>query len=411
MKQDEIRKLLGGYATGTLTDEERNLLFSAVLEDQTLFDALAGEEALRELLAEPETRQELLRELRRHPESLWARIWDQLTPRRLAVTGGLAVSLLVVSGVLYVRRQSPVQLPMEIAMSRAPQSENDVREQAAAEPPAAGQPKRKAAAPAEVPAEFQRGRNVRVGPKPQTEAPRKNEVQSFQPPAPELARKDLRAADEKRAAPPAPAGKEMAEFKKKVEKESPVTESPREEKDRAVRDQIAPSTSSVAVNTPIVAIPPPPAVPAPVPGAPARKAGQDQAKTAEAASKEASEAKRFASVGRVQGVGGGFRQTAQQPEARAMQAASAVTPRLAVIDAKVTDVNGSVISINAGTRAGLKAGETLEIVRDDHVIGTIKLTEAGDTFAVGPFQHSPGKSDTPRTGDTVRRPAEPHPPK
>ena len=51
MIPDDVRKLLGGYATGTLTDEERNLLFSAALEHQELFDALADEEALRELLA------------------------------------------------------------------------------------------------------------------------------------------------------------------------------------------------------------------------------------------------------------------------------------------------------------------------------------------------------------------------
>ena len=67
MTPDEIRKLLGGYATGTLTEEERNLLFSAALEDQELFNALADEEALRELLAEPATRQILLEELQRQP--------------------------------------------------------------------------------------------------------------------------------------------------------------------------------------------------------------------------------------------------------------------------------------------------------------------------------------------------------
>jgi len=50
VRPDEIRRLLGGYATGTLTDDERTLLFSAALEDQSLFDALADEEALREFV-------------------------------------------------------------------------------------------------------------------------------------------------------------------------------------------------------------------------------------------------------------------------------------------------------------------------------------------------------------------------
>ncbi len=33
-------KLLGGYATGTLTGEEREALMQAALHDQALFDAL-----------------------------------------------------------------------------------------------------------------------------------------------------------------------------------------------------------------------------------------------------------------------------------------------------------------------------------------------------------------------------------
>ncbi len=41
MTQDEIRKLLGGYATNALTADERRMLFEAALEDQELFNALA----------------------------------------------------------------------------------------------------------------------------------------------------------------------------------------------------------------------------------------------------------------------------------------------------------------------------------------------------------------------------------
>jgi len=53
MKREDIEKLLGGYATGTLTPEEREALFAAALEDQVLFDALAHEEPLRQLLQDP----------------------------------------------------------------------------------------------------------------------------------------------------------------------------------------------------------------------------------------------------------------------------------------------------------------------------------------------------------------------
>ena len=53
-------QILGGYATNTLTEEEKRQLFETALDDQTLFDALADEEALRALLADPEARQRIL---------------------------------------------------------------------------------------------------------------------------------------------------------------------------------------------------------------------------------------------------------------------------------------------------------------------------------------------------------------
>ncbi len=56
MTQDEIRRLLGGYATDGLTPDERRMLFQAALEDQELFNTLANEDALKELLDDPVTR-------------------------------------------------------------------------------------------------------------------------------------------------------------------------------------------------------------------------------------------------------------------------------------------------------------------------------------------------------------------
>lgn len=57
---DEARKLLGGYATGTLTPEEVRALFMAALEDQKLFDDLAREQELKEVLEDPGVRADLL---------------------------------------------------------------------------------------------------------------------------------------------------------------------------------------------------------------------------------------------------------------------------------------------------------------------------------------------------------------
>jgi hypothetical protein len=63
MTSDDIRKLIGGYATGTLTESERKLLFEAALDDQELFNDLAREQSLKEMLDEPGAKQRLISQL------------------------------------------------------------------------------------------------------------------------------------------------------------------------------------------------------------------------------------------------------------------------------------------------------------------------------------------------------------
>src|SRR5438045_3218942 len=53
MNPEDIQKLLGGFATGTLTPAEQEELFHAALDNQQLFDALAREQSPRDLLREP----------------------------------------------------------------------------------------------------------------------------------------------------------------------------------------------------------------------------------------------------------------------------------------------------------------------------------------------------------------------
>jgi hypothetical protein len=60
MNREDIQKLLGGYATGTLTPEEEQALFAAALADQELFDALGREQVLRDLLRDPAAKANLL---------------------------------------------------------------------------------------------------------------------------------------------------------------------------------------------------------------------------------------------------------------------------------------------------------------------------------------------------------------
>ena|SRR5215471_8545634 len=101
----EIRKLIGGYATGSLSDAERRLLFEAALEDQELFDELMGEHALKELLDEPGARAKLIAALApaaapRKPFLI--RIWPWV-----AATGATAVGVVLSFGLL---RPSPPKL-------------------------------------------------------------------------------------------------------------------------------------------------------------------------------------------------------------------------------------------------------------------------------------------------------------
>ena len=60
MTARDPKHLLGGYATDSLGEAERNELLRAALDDQELFDALVEEEGLRQLLQDPAARQEVL---------------------------------------------------------------------------------------------------------------------------------------------------------------------------------------------------------------------------------------------------------------------------------------------------------------------------------------------------------------
>ncbi len=143
MTPEDARKLLGGYATGSLTEAERTALFQAALEDQELFDELAGEQVLKEVLDEPGARQRLIAALEppRHRAWLW-------------VTAAATVAVAVVIGVVVSSRTappSPQQPPQQIAQvmkSPEPVAPPVARESV----PAPAPPKRKVApAPERIP--------------------------------------------------------------------------------------------------------------------------------------------------------------------------------------------------------------------------------------------------------------------
>lgn len=137
MKHAEAEKLLGGYATGTLTEGERQILFAAALDHQDLFDALMDEEALRELLADPEAKAQLLAALVPAAPKV-VPFW-----RRTGVLGA-AASLIVAAtaGLAYWRSPGPMPPPVQEEAAKAQAAK------AVEAPPGAPVPARKVAPPA-----------------------------------------------------------------------------------------------------------------------------------------------------------------------------------------------------------------------------------------------------------------------
>ncbi|MGA2324682.1 MAG: hypothetical protein ABSH05_00200 [Bryobacteraceae bacterium] len=118
MKREDIEKLLGGYATGTLTEEERRVLFEAALSDQALFEALAGEEALKELLEDPGCRRQVEQALRERPQGLAARLAGWMRrPQAWALAGTLATTTVLAIVVIRVHSPKP---QFELAKQQAP---------------------------------------------------------------------------------------------------------------------------------------------------------------------------------------------------------------------------------------------------------------------------------------------------
>src|SRR5580765_2577536 len=93
MNRDDIQKLLGGYATGTLTPEEQEALFAAALEDQELFDALAREQSLRDLLGDPVAKAQALAALDQ-PKHGWVTRWWR--------PAALAAAAVAVAGLVFI---------------------------------------------------------------------------------------------------------------------------------------------------------------------------------------------------------------------------------------------------------------------------------------------------------------------
>ena len=117
MTHDEAMKLLGGYATNSLTEEERNALLAAALEDQELFDALEREQGLKDVLDDRVARAEI-RQALEAPESRGAGWWTRWWAWGGAGAAVAALALVAVwSGGLH--KEGPIEIS-KVTKTEAP---------------------------------------------------------------------------------------------------------------------------------------------------------------------------------------------------------------------------------------------------------------------------------------------------
>lgn len=164
MSREEIEKLLGGYATGTLSDTERQRLFDAALEDQEIFALLAREQDFKDLLETPGAREELLAALESEPVLAGAApaaarpapekasFWSWLTqpwPWAVAATAAFTAIL------FFALRPQPAPVETAAVVRQEPETQEQMR------PPEAPKPVERAAAPEPKPTSRARG-NVKA---------------------------------------------------------------------------------------------------------------------------------------------------------------------------------------------------------------------------------------------------------
>jgi hypothetical protein len=165
MPRDDLEKLLGGYATNTLTDEERKALFEAALTDQALFNTLADEQALKELLDDPRSRRHLLAALEAKEKK---KAWFQ-QPWSWALAGSLAAGVLAVTLVVREASLPPLGQPERLEVSK---------QQAVSEPAPAAAPQADSISPR---AQKRNETNDRSAPAATTKPPLKPDVRAKAP--------------------------------------------------------------------------------------------------------------------------------------------------------------------------------------------------------------------------------------
>jgi len=213
MSRDEIRKLLGGYATGTLTEAEQKLLFEAALDDQELFEELEREQALKEMLEQPGARSRLIAALEpteAAEKSWWRKPWPWAAAATVAMGVVIAVALWPKPHIVEVsqttNRPVPVPVSSPVPAENAPSKNDSDKQQQLASKPGFGRAQSTSARVAEPPVLRDRQEQPRADEnrKVVSEAEKKSEVDSKDNAVREVAAAAPPPAPVRALAPPPP---------------------------------------------------------------------------------------------------------------------------------------------------------------------------------------------------------------
>ncbi|HTM49491.1 MAG TPA: CsgG/HfaB family protein [Bryobacteraceae bacterium] len=446
MKDEDIQKLLGGFATDTLTNQERELLFTASLTNQELFNALADDQALKEFLSDPASRMQLLRALQ--PAAAEPGLMERLTGwmRRPAAWGvaGTVMAALVVAVALRQQQPAPPVEPAAAPVAKAVRPESPAQSPPAVqEQPAPGSPPvretpaprrdeaRYRAAPARALEDSARAEKKAAESK-DREAASRTAPAAAAPPAASAHKNELAAASpapklrvavldfdagpaqsKEAAAGGADVGQAASDLLGKKLDSSGYTVIDRKEVDKALQEKNlkqrqldAPTAAGVGRSVGADAVILGSVKPAPQ----ATQKGQGlvgglRAKTVRPAAEEvqvtaqAINTQNAANLGVAvaqgeQIPGGGLARTMDQVASSLGQQIQQNTRR---IEGQVTDVNATILTLNLGSKTGIKTGDRLEVRRAGKPVGRVVITTVKDTFSVGVFEGA----GTARTGDIV----------
>ena len=131
MEREEFDRLLAGYATNQLSQEETARLMEAAMADQALFNALADEDALRDTLADRQIKAELLQSLAPKEK---ASFWGFLAkPQIWALAGTAAVAALAFVFLIKPQTEPPKQSQIAQAPVTKPEAPPSLVQPAPAE--------------------------------------------------------------------------------------------------------------------------------------------------------------------------------------------------------------------------------------------------------------------------------------